>query len=609
MSWLEFEYLPISTMTSVAKLKGKINIEYIFNLLPLTHLNLSVDYMKKKRNKFPIAKVPGSIISISYGTKRRGLVKRKNKKPWRNSVVVDISTSRKNINMKISKSSIHMTGTDSISLCREASGYIINYIIDIQDTLDYIQDNLQLSTKIINSIIELTKGQEYIINIKNGYSINIKDDDIIKNGLLYNSAGEIYLEDMSTLYLPEKHIVIDDGIVCDINKNPFLMVDTGGEIHIAPYHHNHKDNPNMVKIVSEIHNNSEMIRALQVIKAKNLIFPSSELNEIRKENSRIYDFAISFIYEYLYHNEYEEFLRSLLVPMKVYEEKLCLDAIYPHMVNYSYVLKMSINRAVFAKKIAESEIFNVEYKNTSDHHVRIRLPLGIDKNNKKKKIEHTFMVYQSGLVMQSSPNRKLAEEAYNIFLNTVDKFKDEIKSDGPYYMKFFSKNVITTDESTDDNILTVAEAFNLKYDDKYKLEYDVFLRILESYWDLIGNSESSATLLNSIFEKCTIEEKINYFTITLKYYELIKNKISFLNLDEKRSDGLIRSIISDGYISSAEIINNPESLEEYKDLPLDPLFFNYNMDHLLEQANQILGKNKVKKLVQDINQSWDKFHS
>ena len=151
-----FEDLKITTITMVSKLSGEIDKRLAFYLLPITKIEVK-QTRQSSRCKLPHCETPGSILSMRYGNQQRGIVKTSST-AFRNSVSLDISISKKNINTKLSCKSIHICGAKSIEDGREAVNHTIRHLKHIQKILNWIEENKELAEEAIEYLINATKG-------------------------------------------------------------------------------------------------------------------------------------------------------------------------------------------------------------------------------------------------------------------------------------------------------------------------------------------------------------------------------------------------------------------------------------------------------------------
>lgn len=163
MSMIDFEHLKVTTMTVVMPLKGEVNLDNVFPLLEITRLDLPPQKRQTQKYKIPYCNVQGAILSARYKGSTRGIIKSQNKKFFLNAITIDLSTSEKNVNVKLSKSKMQMCGATSVELAKEASDHVINKLYKIQNDIEYINNNPIIRDETIKWIKSVTKGQEILL--------------------------------------------------------------------------------------------------------------------------------------------------------------------------------------------------------------------------------------------------------------------------------------------------------------------------------------------------------------------------------------------------------------------------------------------------------------
>lgn len=223
MSNVKFEYNKITTMTLIFRMRGLIDIDTIFPLLPIKRIS-SEEYrtinkrVNVKNLKIPLVK-PGSIISAKYKDQKRGLIV-SNSKPFKNSISMYISTQMKYINMKISPHTIQITGAKSFANGREAVNHFVNHIYNIHDNLRNMNENPEERDKAVEWILKKSRGFSFLKDLENGekilsdrlelvdynseenksefikflssYIIDFKDPEYIENGSYQNDDYNTY---------------------------------------------------------------------------------------------------------------------------------------------------------------------------------------------------------------------------------------------------------------------------------------------------------------------------------------------------------------------------------------------------------------------------------
>jgi TATA-box binding protein (TBP) (component of TFIID and TFIIIB) len=141
-----FETIPVSTMTIVIILNITLNIEKLFETLPV------MDYIvvpkkrgrKKKTDAVdPNEDVPiGSIITLQSEKMIRGVsVSKKIKKAFRNSITAVMLLENKRINFKLSRNGVmQMTGCKSEKQAEDCVGFVWNLIHNKPDLYEFKPD-------------------------------------------------------------------------------------------------------------------------------------------------------------------------------------------------------------------------------------------------------------------------------------------------------------------------------------------------------------------------------------------------------------------------------------------------------------------------------------
>lgn len=173
-----YDKLKITTITMVFILESHINIVDVFHLLPVTKMNIPMSKkMTTKKFKLPKSDIVGAILSIRHENITRGIIR--NAKFFKNAVSIDISTSIKNINVKLLCNKIHLCGATSIENGLEAATLIIDHIKRIKIYMDYLHANQIEFQAILIWLAHATKGTGNIKTIyeqlvcQNNYVLNV----------------------------------------------------------------------------------------------------------------------------------------------------------------------------------------------------------------------------------------------------------------------------------------------------------------------------------------------------------------------------------------------------------------------------------------------------
>ena len=186
----KFEEIPISTRTIIVSTDVEINIENLYNNLPITEYKVS-EKKRGRKKKGVIEEIKntvedGSIVSIKYQGNIRGVDLRKKKKSnkfFRNAVTIILSVNNKLINLKItSNGKFQVTGCKDYENCQKAIKYLFDEIVkDKEKYMCKYGDSVNI---IFNNVMT---NKDFSV----GFMINRENlDKIINNDTEYNSLLE-----------------------------------------------------------------------------------------------------------------------------------------------------------------------------------------------------------------------------------------------------------------------------------------------------------------------------------------------------------------------------------------------------------------------------------
>ena len=157
-----FNIYKITTTVMIVELNEEVNEKAIFHLLPITKMVLNKKRASAKC-ELPYCSIPGSIIALKKEFEVRGIVKSE-KKGFKHSISIDISTSVKNINVALSSFKMKICGSpcEDGRLGLEAAQLVIDHIINIQNMINKIKSNKDIAEKTIDWIIKHTKGEKIL---------------------------------------------------------------------------------------------------------------------------------------------------------------------------------------------------------------------------------------------------------------------------------------------------------------------------------------------------------------------------------------------------------------------------------------------------------------
>ena len=453
MSIVDFDCLKVTTMTVIVRMVGRVNIEQVFPLLDITRLNLPPTARPTKKYKIPYCGIPGAILSAKFQNVTRGIVKSKSKRSFLNSITIDICTSKKNINAKLSGEIIQMCGPDSEALAIETAQHIIDHLLKLQKELDYINEDQERKETAIQWLINNSIGQDYIIDEESQEIIDLKPGESInENNIVLGADGNPRLKEKEVRFdqWHEGDTVTDSHIICNKNNEPYIIITKNGPER-AILNHNF-----FIRIDTDGHGNQiydflgpdekpitivtkSIIKCMRV---KSIIIPAEYPNKYPEGiDERIVNFYIKYAPDYAYHHVYEQFLNSVKHIEKVATNDLAVEGVNMAMVNYSYSLGMSVDRWELANNINDRNGFKARYCNSTDHSVTISLPYELPEEEgarkKNKPTRHTFTVHKSGIVTQSGPNIELMRGAYYRFMMTIMQIRHLIiQENKPFNLKF-----------------------------------------------------------------------------------------------------------------------------------------------------------------------------
>jgi len=454
MSIVDFEHLKVTTMTVIVRLAGRVNIEKIFPLLDITRLNLKPASRTTKRFKIPYCKIPGAILSAKFQNVTRGIVKSKTKRSFLNSITLDICTSKKNINAKLSGEIIQMCGPDSEELAKETAQHIINHLLKLQKELNYINKDTNARDVCIEWLKNNTIGQDYIVDeetqeiitLKIGETIN--DDNIVigTDGNPRLKEKEIKFEQWS-----EGDFVTENGLICNKRREPYIVLTKSGPQRATlnvnffiKTDTDSKGNQYYVFLGADDKPITIITKSIvKILKVKSIVIPKEYPSTYPEGiDPTIVNFYIKYAPDFAYHNVYCQFLDAVKEIDRVTTDDLAIDGVNMAMVNYSYSLGMSVDRYSLANYINDRNGFKARYCNSTDHSVTISLPYDVPDEEKgvrrkNKPTRHTFTVHKSGIVTQSGPNIELMRGAYYRFMMTIMQIREMIiQENKPFNLKF-----------------------------------------------------------------------------------------------------------------------------------------------------------------------------
>lgn len=411
MSNIEFKYIPVTTMTLVVTLSSVIERVVAFCLLPITRIDLPKQKRRSKKYKLPFHDKPGCILSMRYNGITRGIIRSNKNSYLKNSISIDISVKDKNINVKLSKSKIHMCGAKSTEQGRETAQYIVDLLVNVQNELNYMNEDENRKKNTFEWIKDNLKGSD------------------VKRPVYYYKQYVYAKEDRIDIKKRKKNTELGDKIV-DVG----ISTKKGDE---ESFNRGHMKLSELLLL--EEKENVEMTKQDdEIILIEKIFLKNLDDNEIKypdmipdNVDERIVRFMCNQIDDYDYYSDLIQELNWLIDQKQIYQGDPKITNIQKAMVNYNYDLGYDIDRGKLTELINMNKLngFSAIYDNMAGHNVTISTTYETEDEDICRKKESRlikFIVYHSGKVTQSGPNEELNELAYNKFINTLDTIRNDI---------------------------------------------------------------------------------------------------------------------------------------------------------------------------------------
>lgn len=158
----DFDSMKVSTITLLAILNGEIGKLEIYQFLPITRINLPVKKRSVTKYKLPESIPPGAIVSVRYRDQTRGIIRSNVKTYFRNTITIDIGTTKKTLSLKSSKEKVQICGASSIEDGIEAVGYIIKIVNKIEPAMKVIREGGKLLQDTLDWLAQNGRGPEIV---------------------------------------------------------------------------------------------------------------------------------------------------------------------------------------------------------------------------------------------------------------------------------------------------------------------------------------------------------------------------------------------------------------------------------------------------------------
>lgn len=180
-----FDDPEVMTITMMSVFDGNISsIKNMFYLLPITRIYVKKPTRRVSKIKLPYPGQAGIVMTAKLGNEVRGIVKTRPKGLWEHSIMSDISTSDKNVNMKISHSNINMCGAKSVDMGVEATHLMLSHINKVHNSLLVMREYPQTAMVAIRYVLDQCRTE-----LVNGESVRGYQDWQI--GFNVNNIGDL----------------------------------------------------------------------------------------------------------------------------------------------------------------------------------------------------------------------------------------------------------------------------------------------------------------------------------------------------------------------------------------------------------------------------------
>ena len=447
MSVIAFEHLKVTTMTMILALEGTVNLDLAFAMLELTKIDLPIYRRQTKKYKLPHCKIPGAILSLRYKDYTRGIIRSNSSNHFKHSITIDVSTRDKNISVKLSSTGIQMCGPTSTEQGCEAATYVLSQLNFIENCMDLIVSNPEKAVTTLQYVSALCQGLEVerVADTTEKHNSIVMDKLVIVDPIQISDSG-----------IDVEHL--------DPQLTKFFLGQRFAYKFYSDYHEHLLWILSLCGVIVDPSNNNEFHLLSQ---KEEPIESSNSASLIDSENKD------------------KEARQHIIV------KPLGIKKVNVAMVNYNYDIGFDISRIDLARCINKKNGFFARYDNSIDHCVTVVLPYSEETENevsirrKNKRRCHTFLVYKSGLVTQSSGGGPSTRDAYYLFNNTVKELKSIImRNAGPRKLKYRPASLQERpSEIVDSNVEVVPNVEENKKENEVSTSEEISSISLESYTD------------------------------------------------------------------------------------------------------------------------------
>ena len=419
--------MQITTTTLINKLTAtdeegnavpcNINQPVAFTLMPWNTINLPTPRRQSRRiklkNNVEFELEPGSIFSARFEGWTRGLVRSQSRKYLKNSVSIDIIVTKdKYINVKLSSCKLHMCGPRSIRHGEICADFIMKYLYEINDTIEYVRNNPELAHAAFTWVCEHLLGDEVMRPVYREQQYRYEKQRRQPSSVRFRDVS-FHDGDLPVVSVRMK--------TCDIRE-----LERSNMVHTQLV-----DGQKVVEIVVKVVDHTVTSNHLNPIKDSDI--PA----HIDRRCVEYFAFNApresigNRISDYTYYEDWLKEAEWLRQCNNVYEYKPHVGSFPTAMTNFNFGLGFSIKRTEMAQLFDKHTDFTGDFDNMRNQNVKIELPYysnddSICRKNKSSSV--IFIVYKTGKVTLTGPNEKVNMLAFYEFVRYIKEIRPLIEN-------------------------------------------------------------------------------------------------------------------------------------------------------------------------------------
>lgn len=389
-----------------------------FTLLPWQTIDLPTPRRRSKRIKLKktteFSLKPGAIFSVRFEGLTRGLIRSQSRKFLKNSVSIDIVVSpEKYINVKLSSCKLHMCGPQNREHGEICAGFIMKYLYEIQDTIEYVRSHVDESNRAFEYAINMVKGDQTERSVYREQKIQFD-----KRRLRQKSTNS-----------PDIDVLFKDGnaeTVCQ--SMPIKELRTLEKNNCS--HTFMLDGTKMTEINIQVEDHRVSATTMRALKLDDVpVHIDKRCLQYFAFNATM-DWVRERTSDYCYYEDWLKEAEWLRKCTSVYSYKPHIGDFPSAMTNYNFGLGFSIDRAKMANLFDKHPEFTGDFDNMRSQNVKIELPYFSEDNRicrKNKSSSIIFIVYKTGKVTLTGPLEHVNMLAFREFVRHVQRIRKEIE--------------------------------------------------------------------------------------------------------------------------------------------------------------------------------------